>query len=136
MLSVWASTGDNGTLCVSPMFEAPGDLARPAPTDVQLGGGQCANLDQRDQPFGTMSGPADERGFHMMWGSAGKAVRAELRLHDGSVRAAVPAEGMFFVWYLADHHVDAPVLLGYDAGGRVVTERQLPNLIAQEHIGG
>lgn len=137
VLSVWAATGKDGTVCMSPMFEAPGALDRPAPADFHLAGGECPTADQQQgQPFGTVSGSADDRGIHTMWGPAGKAVRADLLLPDGTVRAAVPAQGQFFLWYLADRRVDSPVLVGYDSAGHVVARRQLPNLVAQRHIGG
>ncbi|MCW6008662.1 hypothetical protein K1W54_29570 [Micromonospora sp. CPCC 205371] len=128
VLSVWAGTGANGTTCVSPMFEAPGDLDRPAPASVRAAGGQCTPADSPGT-FGDLGGSADERGIHTMWGPAGEAARAELRLPDGTVRAALAAAGMYFYWYLANETVEAPFLVGYDASGKVVLERQLPNLV-------
>ncbi|MEH1124363.1 hypothetical protein [Micromonospora sp. CPCC 206061] len=128
VLSVWAGTGSNGTTCVSPMFEAPGDLDRPAPASVRAAGGQCTPANTRET-FGSLGGSADDRGIHTMWGPGGEAVRAELRLPDGTVRPGLYAEGMYFYWYLANETVKAPFLVGYDASGKVVFERQLPNLI-------
>lgn len=135
VLSVWAATGPDGTTCVSPLFEAPGELTRPAPADVDLTGGTCQPMNAPHDPFGDVSGGANDRGIHVMYGAAGEAVRAELRLTDGTVRPAASAEGMFFFWYLADRRVDSPVLVGYTADGRVLKKR-LPNLIAQTHLGG
>lgn len=79
VLSVWAATGANGTTCVSAIFEAPGDLDRPAPANLRSAGGQCTPVDTPES-FGDLGGSADERGIHTMWGGAGDAVRAEMRL--------------------------------------------------------
>jgi hypothetical protein len=135
MLTVWAGTSANGTTCVSPMFEAPGDLDRPAPASVNTAGGQCTPVDTRET-FGDLGGSAENNGIHTMWGPDGEAVRAELRLPDGTVRPALSAEGMYFYWYLANETVEAPVLVGYDAAGKVILERQMPNLITNSHING
>jgi hypothetical protein len=135
MLTVWAATGANGTTCVSPMFEAPGDLDRPAPADAPSAGGQCTPVDTQ-ATFGDLGASANDHGIHTVWGAAGEAVRAELRLADGTVRPALPAEGMYFYWYLANETVEAPVLVGYDAAGKVILERQLPNLVTNSHING
>lgn len=135
MLTVWAGTGANGTTCVSPMYEAPGDLDRPAPASARAAGGQCNPVDTRET-FGDVGGSAENNGIHTMWGAAGEAARAELRLPDGTIRPALSAEGMYFYWYLANETVEAPVLVGYDAAGKVILERQLPNLITNSHING
>lgn len=133
VLSVWAAEGSDGTLCVSPLFEAPGDLARPAPADFALAGGECAPAAVRDEPFGSsLGGSADAHGVHTMWGPAGAAARADVRLPDGTVRPAVVAMGMFFCWYEVDRAAAAPSLIGYDAGGGVVGEAPLPNLVAAD----
>jgi hypothetical protein len=130
VLSVWSARGRDGTVCIAQMFEAPGPLDRPAPADFDLNGGQCAPPDLRtsDAPFGSSGGTSDDRGIHTMWTSAGNATRAELRLADGSVRPALPAEGQFFFWYEANDGVEAPTLVGYDAAGKVLAERPLPDL--------
>jgi hypothetical protein len=123
VLSVWAAEGADGTLCVSPMFEPPGPLDRPAPADFALAGGECVPPDLRDQPLGdSMGASADERGVYTVWGTAGTAVRADLRLADGTGRPAVVVAGMFFAWYGPG---PAPVLVGYDAADRVVGETSL-----------
>ena len=128
VLSVWSATGKDGTVCVAPLFESPGDLDRPAPTDFKLAGGQCASPDPSMVSFGDGGGSADKRGIHTMWFAAGNAVRADLRLPDGTVRPAVRAEGMFFLWYFASDSVTAPTLVGYDAAGNIVREMPMPNL--------
>jgi hypothetical protein len=128
VLSVWAATAANGTTCVSPLFEPPGELDRPAPTDFYLSGGECSTHDARGG-FGNLGGSADERGIHTMWGPAGGAVTAELQFPDGTVRPALSAEDMFFFWYLADERTDPPVLVGYDTAGQVVETMTLPNLV-------
>jgi hypothetical protein len=135
VLTVWAATGTNGTTCISPMFEAPGALDRPAPASVRSAGGQCTPTDTRET-FGDLGGSTDDRGIHTMWGGAGEATRAELRLPDGTVRPALYAEGMYFFWYLANDTVDSPILVGYDASGKVILERRLPNLVTNSHLGG
>lgn len=127
VLSVWAAKGPDGTTCIAPMFEPPGDIDRPAPADFQLAGGQCAKPGLGS--FGDGGGSADDKGTHTKWADAGNAVRAELRFSDGSVRPALYAEGMFFFWYLANDDVDPPTLVGYDAAGNVVAERPQPNLL-------
>lgn len=128
VLSVWSAKGRDGRTCIAPLFEAPGALDRPAPANFTLAGGQCANANPRPEPFGNGGGSADDRGIHTMWVTAGNAVRGELRLSDGTVRPALYAEGMFFIWYLASENVDPPVLVGYDAAGNVVAEDPQPNL--------
>ncbi|MEW2376584.1 hypothetical protein AB0883_10835 [Micromonospora sp. NPDC047812] len=128
VLTVWSAKGQGGTTCIAPMFEPPGDLDRPAPTSFTLAGGQCADGDQGKESFSSMGGSADGQGIHTMWTTAGNAVRAELRLPDGTVRSAVRAEDLFFFWYLANENVDPPVLVGYSAAGVVTAERSLPNL--------
>jgi hypothetical protein len=138
VLSVWSGKAKDGTTCIAPLFEPPGDLDRPAPRDFELAGGQCGHTDPRTESFGNGGGSADRRGIHMMWVTSGKAVRAELRLPDGTVRPALPAEGFFFFWYLANENVDPPVLVGYDANGNLIAETPLPNLITRvrTRIGG
>jgi hypothetical protein len=42
---------------------------------------------------------------------------------------------VFFFWYLANESVDPPVLVGYDAAGKVVAERSPPNLRKRVHPG-
>ncbi|MGN9909075.1 hypothetical protein ACTMTJ_16145 [Phytohabitans sp. LJ34] len=129
VLSVWSARGANGTVCVAPMFEAPGPVDRPAPADFRLAGGQCEPADMRSQPvFGSTGGSSTPEGIHTMWASAGGAVRAELRLTDGSVRPALAAAGMFFFWYEANERVAPPTLVGYDSAGTVLGERPLPDL--------
>ena len=128
VLSVWSAKSKDGTTCIAPMFEAPGELDRPAPTNFKLAGGQCARADQRTEPFGDGGGSENSRGIHTLWYSSGKAARADLRLPDGTVRPALHTEGLFFVWYFASEDVDPPVLVGYDAAGRVVGEQPMPNL--------
>ncbi|MFC6018095.1 hypothetical protein ACFP2T_18035 [Plantactinospora solaniradicis] len=138
VLTVWSAKGQDGTICIAPLFEPPGDLDRPAPTSFKLAGGQCADTDQGMEPFSTMGGSEDGRGIHTMWAAAGSAARAELRLPDGSLRSAVRAEDMFFFWYLANESVDPPLLVGYDAAGNVVAEQSTPNLRTpvHPHTGG
>lgn len=134
VLSVWAATGKDGTTCVSPMFEMPGELDRPAPKNPHLLGGQCATpvQQQQDGGFGGVSGGGpDKRGIAVMWGPMGRAVRGELHLSDGSVRPAISAERNFFFWYLADDHAEPPVLIGYDSAGRVVGRAQIPDLVTR-----
>jgi hypothetical protein len=129
VLTVWSARSADGTVCVAPMFEAPGPLERPAPADFRLAGGQCGPADIRSQPvFGSTGGSSTPEGIHTMWASAGGAVRAELRLTDGSVRPALAAESMFFFWYEANERVAPPTLVGYDSAGKVVGERPLPDL--------
>ncbi|MGC4765233.1 hypothetical protein ACLQ20_20485 [Micromonospora sp. DT46] len=136
VLSVWSAKGQDGTTCIAPLFEPPGDLDRPAPTSFKLAGGQCTGAaDRGTEPLSTMGGSEDGGGIHTMWAAAGDAVRAELRLPDGSVRLAVRAEDVFFFWYLANESVDPPVLVGYDAAGKVVAERSPPNLRKRVHPG-
>jgi hypothetical protein len=135
VLSVWSAKSQDGTTCIAPMFEPPGDLDRPAPTDFKLAGGQCAPADLPPQSFGDGGGSMDRRGIHTMWAAAGNATRAELRLPDGTVRPAVQAEGLFFFWYLATETVDPPTLVGYDAAGKVVAEHALPNMSTPERTG-
>lgn len=138
VLSVWSAKGKNGATCIAPLFEPPGDLDRPAPTNFTLAGGQCTSANPRTEPFGNGGGSADARGIHTMWATVGNAVRAELRFADGTVRPVLEAEGLFFFWYLADAHVDPPTLVGFDAAGNVVAQRQLPNLSrsGQTRTGG
>jgi hypothetical protein len=126
VLSVWSGRSANGAVCVSPMFEAPGPVDRPAPKDFRLAGGQCNPADMRSEPFGNMGGSSTPDGLHTTWASAGDAVRADLRLADGSVRPALFAEGMFFFWYRTEAGVALPTLVGYDAAGKKVGERQMP----------
>jgi hypothetical protein len=125
VLSVWSGRGANGTVCVSPMFEAPGPIDRPAPKDFRLAGGQCNRPDMRPEPFGGMGGSATAEGLYTTWASAGDAVRADLRLADGSVRPTIFAEGLFFFWYKAEPGVAPPTLVGYDAAGAVMAETRL-----------
>ncbi|GAA4443269.1 hypothetical protein [Phytohabitans houttuyneae] len=127
VLSVWTGRSPAGTVCVAPMFEAPGPIDRPAPGDFRLAGGQCAPPGARPQPFGSLGGSSTPDGVHTTWATAGDAVRAELRLPGGSVRPALFAEGLFFFWYEAIPDVAPPTLVGYDAAGAVVAERQLPD---------
>jgi hypothetical protein len=127
VLSVWSGRGADGTFCVSPMFEAPGPIDRPAPTDFRLAGGQCNPADLRQQSFGDLGGSSTPDGLYTTWASAGHAVRADLRLADGSVRPALVAEGMFFFWYRTEAGVALPTLVGYDAAGKKVGERQMPD---------
>ena len=133
VLSVWSARSEDGTACIAPMFEPPGPLDRPAPTDFRLAGGTCERKSDRDRgsgsgPFHSTGGSANDRGIHTMWAAAGGAARAELRLADGTTRPALLAEGQFFFWYLANERVDPPTLVGYDAAGRVVAEHPLPDL--------
>jgi hypothetical protein len=128
VLSVWSARSADGTVCVASVFEAPGPLDRPAPAGFRLAGGQCDPAGLRAQPFGSMGGSSTPEGIHTMWASAGGAVRAELRLTDGSVRPAIAAERKFFFWYEASERVAPPTLVGYDAAGSVVDERPLPDL--------
>jgi hypothetical protein len=132
VLSVWSAKNQDGTTCIAPMFEPPGDLDRPAPKDFKLAGGQCTPADLHTQSFGDGGGSMDGQGIHTMWAAAGNATRAELRLPDGTERPAVQAEGLFFFWYLANEAVNPPALVGYDATGKVVAEHALPNLSAPE----
>lgn len=134
VLSVWSATGQDGTTCIAPLLEPPGDLDRPAPTSFTPAGGQCAQADPGAAPLSDLSGSTDDRALHTMWAAAGNAARAELRLPDGTVRPAVRAEGMFFFWYAAGEGLAPPVLVGYDAAGNVVAERSLPDLTRP--IGG
>ena len=128
VLSVWSARGTDGTVCVAPLFEAPGPLDRPAPTGFHLAGGQCA-APAPGEPFGNLGGSADEHGVHTMWATAGHALRAELRFPDGTARPALRAAGMFFVWYVTDARTAPPVLVGLDAAGRVVGRSPLPRLV-------
>jgi hypothetical protein len=129
VLSVWSARSADGTTCIAQMFEPPGPLDRPAPTNFDLNGGQCARPEPVEvPPFGSKGGTSDARGIHTMWANAGNATRAELRLPDGSVRPAPLAEGHFFFWYEANAHVAPPTLIGYDAAGKVVAEERLPDL--------
>jgi hypothetical protein len=127
VLSVWSARAADNTTCIAPMFEAPGPLDRPPPADFDLAGGQCSAA-VSTVPFGTLGGSTDGRRTHTMWATAGQAVRAEVRMPDGSTRSALRAEGMFFLWYVADAHTPAPVLVGYDGAGRTIGPRPLPNL--------
>ena len=118
------------------MYESPGALERPAPTLARSAGGECPIAQQQsDGAFGDLGGSADDVGLHTMWGAMGKAVRAELRLSDGTVRPAGSAQGYFFFWYRADRKAAAPLLVGYDSAGNVVGEQRLPDLITGEHGG-
>jgi hypothetical protein len=131
VLTVWSARSEDGTVCIAPMFEPPGPLDRPAPTDFRLVGGQCEKPGGKPgepEAFGGGGGSATDDGIHTMWAAAGGAARAELRLSDGTVRPALAAEGKFFFWYLADENVDPPTLLGYDGAGNVVEEHPLPDL--------
>lgn len=125
VLSVWSARADDGTVCVAPLFEAPGPLDRPAPKDFRLTGGVCNPPDLRTGAG--LGGSATNEGIHTQSARLPGAVRAELRLADGTTRPALAAEGMFFYWYLANAQVDAPTLIGYDAAGNVVQEMPLPN---------
>lgn len=124
----WSGRGADGTVCVAPMFEAPGPVDRPAPADFRLAGGQCDRPDPRAEGFASgLGGSSTAAGLRTTWATAGGAVRAELRLADGSVRPALFAKGKFFFWYQAEANVAPPTLVGYDAAGGVVGERQLPD---------
>jgi hypothetical protein len=136
VLSFWTATGQDGTRCLSLLLEAPGELTRPAPASFDPGAGTCLPTSAPAGTFGDVSGSVTAQHIHLMFGSAGDAARAELRLTDGSVRPVALAEGQFFYWYLADRQVDSPTLVGYDAAGREVGTRRLPNLVAQTHLGG
>lgn len=127
VLSVWSARDARGATCVAPMFETPGPLDRPAPTDFRLAGGQCTPA-LPAEPFGNLGGSADEHGVHTMWVTAGDAVRAELRAPDGTTRPVLRAEGMFFLWYAADARTGPPALVGYDAAGDVVGRHPMPHL--------
>ena len=128
VLSVWSATGPDGTTCIAPLFEPPGDLNRPAPANFHLAGGSCATGEGLG-PFGSLGGSADERNVHTIWASAGDAVRGELLFPDGTVQPVLYAEGQFFLWYVANDRVDPPTLVGYDAAGTVVGRAPLPNMI-------
>jgi hypothetical protein len=125
VLSVWSARSADGTTCIAPMFEAPGPLDRPAPADFQPAGGQC-HPTVPAEPFGNLGASSDERGIFTVWVTAGDAARADVVFADGTARAALPAQGMFFLWYATGPLDRAPVLLGYDAAGRVVGEIPLP----------
>ncbi|MEJ3743049.1 hypothetical protein WEI85_07170 [Actinomycetes bacterium KLBMP 9797] len=128
VLSLWAASGTDGTTCVSALFEPPGPLDRPAPSDFRGTGGHCTRPQdrQRGLRFGSGGGSSTPSGVHTWIVAAGDAVRAELRLATGSTRPVPSAEGVFFFWYLADEHTDPPVLAGYDAAGRAVQGPPLP----------
>ena len=128
MLTVWSATGTDGTTCVSALFEAPGALDRPAPADFRSAGGQCSPANPAE-PFGSLGGSSTAEGVHTMWATAGDAVRAELRLPDGTTRPALSAAGLFFCWYTAGPGAPAPVLVGYDSVGGEVGRTPLPNLM-------
>lgn len=124
VLTIWAATGADGTTCVSPMYEEPGDLDRPAPANVPITGGTCTQ-DTRKEPFGTFGGSKNEQGIQTWFGSDGGVARAELRLADGTVRPAIHAAGMIFFWYREDDSVAQPVIVGYDAAGHEVHRMQM-----------
>lgn len=128
VLSLWAATGADGTTCLSALFEPPGALDRPAPTDFRGTGGQCIRPQDRERGlhFGDGGGSSTPSGVHTWIVAAGDAVRAELRLANGATRPVPGAEGMFFFWYLADEHTDPPMLVGYDAAGRAMERPTLP----------
>jgi len=122
VLSVWSARAADGTTCIAPMFETPGPLDRPAPAHFELAGGQCLPP-ASTASFGDLGASSDRRNLVTAWATAGSAVQAELHFPDGSTRAALPAEGMFFLWYTSD---EEPALVGYDAAGRVVGTVRLP----------
>jgi hypothetical protein len=123
VLSVWSARAADGTTCIAPMFEAPGPLDRPAPAHFRLAGGQCAPPASTGS-FGDLGASSHSRNIVTAWATAGPAVRAELHFPDGSTRAALPAEGMFFLWYASGQE---PALVGYDAVGRAVGTVRLPS---------
>jgi hypothetical protein len=127
VLSAWSATSEDGTTCISALYEPPGPLTRPAPTDVHSAGGQCNPPDAPAEPFGNMGGSADPTGLHTMWVTAGPATRAELHLPDGTERPALTAAGYFFCWYVAAPQDETPTLIGYDANGQEVNRFSLPN---------
>ncbi|WBB51189.1 hypothetical protein O3597_12265 [Verrucosispora sp. WMMA2044] len=131
VLSVWSATAPDGTTCIAPLFEPPGDLDRPAPVNFTLAGGQCARPED-SEPFASTSASTDENDRHTMWANAGNAARAELLLSDGTVRPAILTEGLFVFWYVANRTIDPPTLVGYDATGTVIAERSLPDLTGLE----
>lgn len=96
------------------------------PTRTAPGCGRCRTPVR--VAFAFVGGSSDDEGIHIMMASAGPAVGAELRLPDGTTRPPVYAEGMFFVWYLANDTIEPPNLVGYDSAGQVVVDVPMPKL--------
>lgn len=112
--------GPDGTVCVTPMFETAGSLSGPVPSVFDDGGGSCGPV-RTPEPFGSNQGVNASEDTHVYWVAAGTAVRAELRLPDGSVYPAVRVDDGFYGWFPTGS-AGEPVLTGYGDDGTVVGE--------------
>lgn len=119
--------GPDDTVCIAPMFETPESASGPVPSAFDGGGGTCGPASSTE-PFGSNQGVGADADEHMYSAPAGEAVRAELRLPDGSVYPAVLADGWFYGWFPTDSAGD-PVLTGYAADGSVVGEMTITRLL-------
>jgi hypothetical protein len=110
-----------GWTCLGPGFESAASAASPVPTDFDRNGNLCLPSGYRSGPFGGATGTIAEREddrYPTYMSEAGAAVRAELRLPDGTIQRALLVDGYFWGWY--PRTAGGLTLVGYDAEGGIV----------------
>ena len=120
------ASNDTGLTCLAPLFETPKSAAEPAPTRFAESGSACFSTEQERGAFGVY-GSVQGDDLVTFQRSAGDAVRAELRLPDGTARPALLVRGYLFGWY-ASTGSEEPALVGYAADGTKVGTFQMPAL--------
>lgn len=118
--------GPDDTVCVAPMFETPESASGPVPSVFDGGGGSCMP-EPSTESFGTNQGVLASADETIYWVPAGDAVRAELRLPDGSSYPTIFVEGNFYGWF-PTNSVGNPVLTGYAPDGSAVGEASIGRL--------
>ncbi|TYP81256.1 hypothetical protein [Blastococcus xanthinilyticus] len=126
LFSVVTMSGPDGTVCVAPLFETPESASGPVPSVFEDGGGSCGP-EPSTEAFGSNAAVNADDEAHIYWVPAGRAVRAELTLPDGSGYPAVLVHGGFHGWFPTASEGD-PVLTGYAADGSVVGQVGIPRL--------
>lgn len=112
---LWTRPGESGYPCFLSAL-VPDDQPEDRPAkQVTTSGGFCSDADGASRPFGGDGGGSDKTFLY----NAGTAVRAEVRLADGTRLPAVVAGGQVAGWTPPDRRSDA-VLIGYDAAGKIL----------------
>jgi hypothetical protein len=120
---VWVAHGAHGFECVSFVFtpvDAP--AAGPAvPSWRDFAGATCDQPPKHGNVFNSSGGGTSGDSVPTNYAlSAGAAVRADVRLPDGSVVPATTANGWIAGWFPASLNSVGAILTGYAADGSVV----------------
>ena len=120
-LDVWVAHGAHGYHCVSFVFTPlAATTGRAVPSLGDFAGDSCGPPPKHGDVFNSSSGGAGANGESHYALTAGAAVRADVRLPDGSVVPATTGNGWIAGWFPPGLDTAGAVLTGYAADGSIV----------------